>query len=144
MENKFLLFLLNMHNILKTKLGKVYIAFIALFTIAFPTMPKYDGNIDNWIMAFLIFVGKLIFYPIEYIIYALGSGIGAGLSQMFSSLFLMASNTYKDSINAFAFAGPVAPILVTLVWGISFVIIVFFIMMAVHEIIQSGEDDTGD
>ena len=141
MENKFLLFLLKIRNIIKNKL---FIAAIMLFTITFPSMPKYKGNIDTWIMAFLIFIGKLIFYPIEYIIYALGSGIGAGLSQMFSSLFLMASNTYKDSINAFAFAGPVAPILVTLVWGISFVIIVFFIMMAVHEIIQSGEDDTGD
>lgn len=141
MENKFLLFLLKIRNIIKNKL---FIAAIMLFTIAFPSMPKYKGNIDTWIMAFLIFIGKLIFYPIEYIIYALGSGIGAGLSQMFSSLFLMASNTYKDSINAFAFAGPLAPILVTLVWGISFVIIVFFIMMAVHEIIQSGEDDTGD
>ena len=141
MENKFLLFLLKIRNIIKNKL---FIAAIMLFTITFPSMPKYKGNIDTWIMAFLIFIGKLIFYPIEYIIYALGSGIGAGLSQMFSSLFLMASNTYKDSINAFAFAGPVAPILVTLVWGICFVIIVFFIMMAVHEIIQSGEDDTGD
>lgn len=125
-------------------MNKFLFLFLDKFTIAFPTMPKYNGNIDTWIMAFLIFIGKLVFYPIEYIIYALGSGIGAGLSQMFSSLFLMASNTYKDSINAFRFAGPLAPILVTIVWGISFVIIIFFIMMAVHEIIQSGEDDTGD
>ena len=144
MENKFFLFLLKLKNIIKNKLSKIMLGAIMLFTITFPSMPKYKGNIDTWVMAFLIFIGKLIFYPIEYIIYALGSGIGAGLSQMLSSLFLMASNTYKDSINAFAFAGPVAPILVTLVWGISFVIIVFFIMMAVHEIIQSGEDDTGD
>ena len=123
---------------------KIFLSFILLFTLTFPTIPKYKGNIDTWIMSFLVFVGKLIFYPIEYIIYAIGSGIGAGLSQMFTSLFAMASNTYKQSINAFAFAGPLAPILVTIVWGISFVIIIFFVMMAIHEIIQSGEEDTGD
>ena len=123
---------------------KIFLSFILLFTLTFPTIPKYNGNIDTWIMSFLVFIGKLIFYPIEYIIYAIGSGIGAGLSQMFTSLFAMTSNTYKQSINAFAFAGPLAPILVTIVWGISFVIIIFFIMMGIHEMIQSGEEDTGD
>lgn len=144
MKNKFFIFLINkIHNI-RSRFKKLFSAAILFFTITFPSMPKYKGNINSWIMGFLIYIGQLIMYPIEYIIYAIGSGIGSGLSQMFSSLFAMASNTYKQSVNAFTWAGPAAPIIVSIVWGISFVIVIFFIMMGVHEMVQSGEDDTGD
>ncbi len=126
----FLYFLFNLH--------------LTAFSISFPTLPSYSGSISGWLKAFLVFLGEVILYPFEYVIYAIGSGIGQGLSNLFSSLFDMASSTYSSSEKSFAFAGPAAPILVSIVWGISLVIIIFFILMAIHLIWGDIQDDTGD
>lgn len=126
----FLSFLLNFHLI--------------AYSISFPSLPSYTGSISGWLEAFLVFLGEVIIYPFEYIIYAIGSGIGQGMGNLFSSLFDMASSTYTSSERSFAFAGPLAPILVTIVWGVSFIIIIFFILMAVHLIWGDVQDDTGD
>ena len=126
----FLYFLFNLH--------------LTAFSISFPTLPTYSGSISGWLKAFLIFLGELILYPFEYVIYAIGSGVGTGLQGLFTSLFSMASSTYSSSEKSFSFAGPLAPILVTVVWGISFIIIIFFILMAIHLIWGDVQDNTGD
>ena len=74
-------------------------------------MPTYNGNVDSYIEAFLIFIGQVIAYPFEALIYAIGSGLGTGISNLFTSLFDLAATTYDNSVNSFKFAGPLAPIL---------------------------------
>ena len=118
--------------------------YLTLHFISFPSMPTYNGNVDSYIEAFLIFIGQVIAYPFEALIYAIGSGLGTGISNLFTSLFGMASTTYNNSVNSFKFAGPLAPILVSVVWGISLVIIIFFVLMAIHLIWGDVQDDTGD
>ena len=117
---------------------------LTVFSISFPNLPTYSGSISSFVENFLIYLGEIILYPFEYVIYAIGSGIGQGLGNLFSSLFGMASTTYTSSVKSFGFAGPLAPILVSIVWGISLVIIIFFILMAIHLIWGGIQDDTGD
>ena len=118
--------------------------YLTLHFIAFPSMPTYNGNVDSYIEAFLVFIGQVIAYPFEALIYAIGSGLGTGISNLFTSLFGLAATTYNNSVNSFKFAGPLAPILVSVVWGISLVIVIFFILMAIHLIWGDIQDDTGD
>ena len=121
-----------------------YYLFLTVHFISFPTMPQYTGNVDSYIEAFLIFLGEVVAYPFEAILYAIGSGLGSGISNLFTSLFGMAATTYTNSEKDFAFAGPLAPVLVSIVWGISLVIVIFFILMAIHLIWGDIQDDTGD
>ncbi len=132
-------------------LSKIHLFLYFLFNIhfqdlaiSFPSIPSYSGSISGWLKSFLVFLGEVVLYPFEYIIYAIGSGVGSGLQGLFSSLFDMASSTYTSSEKSFSFAGPLAPILVSAVWGVSFIIIIFFILMAIHLIWGDVQDNTGD
>jgi hypothetical protein len=55
----------------------------------------------------------------------------------------MASTVYTNSESDFTWAGPFAPILVSVVWGASFVVLIFFAIFAIHMVYQDVEEDTG-
>jgi hypothetical protein len=113
--------------------------------VKFPTMPKLKSqSIDEYIIQIFVYIGSILLYPVEYILYGIGDGLGSGITGLFSSLFGLASTTYNNRVHLFAFAGPLAPILVSVVWGISLVIVIFFILMAIHLIWGDIQDDTGD
>ena len=151
MENIFLFyyfFLLLHFNILKFFSNMPFYLSVHATSAGptFPKIPKLSSNehVSTYLEDLLLFIGKMFLYPIEYILYAIGDGLGTGITGLFTSLFAMASTTYNNSVSAFSFAGPLAPILVSIVWGISLVIIIFFIFMAVHLIWGDIQDDTGD
>ena len=90
------------------------------FSVAFPKFPIYGtGNGDysgiQFIIQLFLYVIKVIGYPFVYIVEGIGNGIGTGFQSMFSGLFNMTSTVYSDSVGDFAWAGPFAPILVSIV-----------------------------
>ncbi len=118
------------------------------FSVAFPKFPIYGtGNGDysgvQFIIQLFLYVIKVIGYPFVYIVEGIGNGIGTGFQSMFSGLFNMTSTVYSDSVGDFSWAGPFAPILVSIVWGASFVILVFFVIFAAHMVFQDVQEDTG-
>lgn len=118
------------------------------FTVTFPTFPVYGTGAGQYtgtsfIIQLFIFILQAIAYPFENIFEGIGNGIGTGFQTMFSGLFGMASAVYTNSENAFTWAGPFAPLLVSIVWGISFVILIFFILFAFHMVVQDFQEDTG-
>ena len=118
------------------------------FSVTFPKFPVYGTGTGqytgtNFIIQFFIFLIKAIGYPFEYVFEGIGQGIGTGFQSMFSGLFSMASSVYTSSESDFSFAGPFAPILVSVVWGASFVILIFFVIFAIHMVFQDVEEDTG-
>ena len=118
------------------------------FSINFPTFPTYgtgSGQFEGttYIIQLFLFILQVIAYPFEYVFEGIGSGIGAGFQTMFTGLFSMASTVYTDSESDFTWAGPFAPILVSVVWGASFVILIFFVIFAIHMVFQDVEEDTG-
>lgn len=118
------------------------------FSVTFPTFPVYGTGSGQaigttYIIQLFIFILQVIAYPFEYIFEGIGNGIGSGFQTMFSGLFGMVSTVYTNSENDFTWAGPFAPILVSVVWGASFVILIFFIIFAIHMVSQDVEEDTG-
>ena len=114
--------------------------------INFPTFPTYGSGGytgTSFIIQVLLFLLEVIAYPFEWVFYGIGSGIGSGFQTMFQGLFGMVSTVYQNSVNSFGFAGPFAPILVSFVWGISFAVLIFFVIFAIHMAIQSIQEDTG-
>ena len=99
---------------------------------------------SSYIKALFVYIIEVILYPFEYVVYGIGSGLGSGLQGLFYGLFSMVETTYKSTVNAFGTFGVLAPVIATFVWGVSLVIIVFFILMALHLVWQSVADDTGD
>lgn len=118
------------------------------FTVTFPSFPVYGTGSGQYtgtsfIIQLFLFIVQVIAYPFEYVFEGIGNGIGAGFQTMFSGLFSMVSTVYTNSEGAFSWAGPFAPILVSIVWGASFVILVFFVIFAFHMVFQDVQEDTG-
>lgn len=69
------------------------------------------------------------------------SGIGSGVGSSASSILGFPGQIFQQTEQAFSGFGVLAPILAALVWGIAFLILIFFIFKAIQLALEETTED---
>ncbi len=110
-------------------------------TFSYPSFPSYNGNIGTYLLELIFWVISIPFIALGNFITGIMGGVTSGASSSASSVLGFIGTEFTNSEHDFAFAGPFAIILASLVWGIALLIIIFFIFKAIQLALHESEDD---
>ena len=107
----------------------------------FPSYNPYFDNIGSYIIQLLIWIISIPLIAIANFIASIGQSLSNAGSQSTDSVIGFITQTWNNSVSSFSSLGIFAPIIASLIWGISILILIFFLFKAVQLGIRETEDD---
>jgi len=105
--------------------------------IAYPPFPSYNGNVAQMIIQLLLWTVEIPLIAIANAIIAIAGGASTSASQSISAVLLFPGQIFTETENSFAGYGVFAPLIASLIWGISLITLVFLVIKA----FQVGADE---
>lgn len=106
---------------------------------AFPTY--YGGSLGTFILQLLTWIISVpLIAAANFFISIIGSASAAGENST-SSVIGFIGATWNNSIQSFSSLGVFAPVIASLIWGLSVLILIFFIFKALQLGVRETEED---
>ena len=104
--------------------------------ITYPPFPQ-NGNIATELVQILIWIFEIPVIAMANGIIGISGNITNGLSSSAITIFSFPGQIFQQTVSAFKAYGVLAPIIASVIWGISIIILVFMVLKAV----QIGGDE---
>lgn len=96
----------------------------------FPPQPQSAAGIGNFILAFLIWIVEVPLITIANVIIGIGNGVSNSGQGTAEDIINYLGRSFQNSVSSLAIFGAAAPIVASIIWGTSIIIIVFLIFKA--------------
>lgn len=108
----------------------------------YPSFPTYyGGSLGTFILQLLIWIISVpLIAAANFFISIIGNASAAGENST-SSVIGFIGKTWNNSIQSFASLGVFAPVIASLIWGLSVLILIFFIFKAIQLGAHETEED---
>lgn len=108
---------------------------------AYPPFPSTSSGIVAFLVGLVEWVIEVPLIAIANFILSISGAASSAGANSTGAVFGFIASTWNNSIQAFSAFGVLAPILAALIWGIAFLILIFFIFKAIQLGIRETEED---
>ena len=99
---------------------------------SYPQFPQYNGNIPQMLLNIILWIIEIPLIAIGNIIIGVSGSVGNSIGSGASTVISFPATIFKQSEASFSAYGVFAPIIVSIIWGASIIILIFFIFKAVQ------------
>ena len=110
-------------------------------TYSYPPFPTFGNGIGGFFIALLEWLIEVPFVALANFIAGVTGAVTNGTESSAGTIIGFIGDTWANSVNSFQQFGIAAPILASLVWGVSILILIFFIFKAVQLSLRETEED---
>jgi hypothetical protein len=101
-------------------------------TITYPPFPTYNGNLSQMIIQMVLWVIEIPLIAIGNGLILIIGGASSSASQSLGAILYFPGAIFVQTEDSFAAYGIFAPLIASLIWGVSIIIIVFLVLKAVQ------------
>ncbi len=109
--------------------------------ISYPPFPAYNGNLEQTLIQLLLWLPETILAAIgnffEYITGATETSAGNTISQIIA----FPGTVFQQSVHAFSGYGIFAPLIASVIWGLTIAVLIYFAFFAVKIATHETEED---
>lgn len=98
----------------------------------FPALPSSITGVGNFLLQLGIWFFSIPIITVANILISIGSGLGTSTGNTASTIVDYLGVAFAQSENSLAMFGAFAPIIASLIWGVSIIIIIFMVFKAVQ------------
>jgi hypothetical protein len=109
--------------------------------ISYPQFPTYTGSIPSFLLQIILWILEIPLIAIGNMIIGVSGSATNSLGTGVSTVISFPATIFRQSEASFRAYGVFAPIIVSLIWGVSIIILIFFIFKAVQ---IAGTEMTND
>jgi lipopolysaccharide export LptBFGC system permease protein LptF len=100
--------------------------------VGYPPFPKWNGSITSLLMQIIMWIIEVPLIAVANVIIVVVKDIGNTLGSTGAIIIAFPATIFKESVASFSAYGVFAPIIASFVWGISIIILVFFVFKALQ------------
>ena len=108
---------------------------------SYPAFPTFGSGIGAFFIALLEWLIEVPMIAIANFVAGVSGAVTNGTEASAGTIIGFIGDTWANSVNSFQQFGIAAPILASLVWGVSILILIFFIFKAVQLGVRETEED---
>ena len=105
--------------------------------ITYPNFPTYNGNLGQTIAQIFLWVCEIPLIALANGFIAIAGGATTSASSSINTILLFPGTIFQQTVASFAQYGVLAPVIASVIWGVSLVILVFLVLKA----FQIGTDE---
>jgi hypothetical protein len=98
--------------------------------IAYPPFPAYNGNLAQTIIALVLWIIEIPLIAIANAIIAIAGGASSSAAQSLGIILEFPGQIFAQTESSFSAYGIFAPIIASLIWGATLIILIFLILKA--------------
>ena len=98
----------------------------------YPQFPQWNGSISNLLLQIILWIVEIPLIAIGNVIIGVSGSVGNSIGSGASTVISFPATIFKQSEASFRAYGVFAPIIVSVIWGASIIILIFFIFKAVQ------------
>ena len=110
-------------------------------TLSYPAFPSFNNSITKYIIAVIEWILEIPLIAIGKFVEGISGSITTSASTSSSSIIGFIGTTWDNSVSSFKALGIFAPVVASIIWGGSIVILIFFIAKAGQLAIRETEED---
>ena len=99
---------------------------------SYPSFPQWNGSISNLLLQIILWIVEIPLIAIGNVIIGVSGSVGNSIGSGASTVISFPATIFKQSEASFRAYGVFAPIIVSVIWGASIIILIFFIFKAVQ------------
>lgn len=101
-------------------------------TISYPNFPTYNGNLAQTIIEILLWMIEIPIIAIGNVIITVFGGAGTAAANTTATIISFPGAIFLQTELSFKAYGVLAPIIASVIWGGSIIILVFLVLKAVQ------------
>ena len=99
-------------------------------TFAYPAFPQYNGSITQMLIQTFLWIIEIPLIVIGNVIVTIGGDVGTSAGQTTATVLSFPGAIFLQTESSFKSYGVLAPIIASLIWGSSIIILAFLILKA--------------
>ena len=108
---------------------------------SYPQFPSYSNSLTTYIISILEWIFEIPLIAGANFFGGISNSITNSAETSSSSIIGFIGTTWDNSVNSFKSLGIFAPIVASIIWGASILILIFFIFKALQLGIRETEED---
>ncbi len=100
--------------------------------INYPPFPTYKGDLATTIIQIILWIIEIPLIAIGNMIIAIAGGASTGAEQSITTVLEFPAQVFDSTVSSFSAYGVFAPVIASLIWGVSLIILVFLIFKAIQ------------
>ena len=110
-------------------------------TLTYPAFPTFNTSITTYIISVIEWILEIPLIAIGKFVEGISGSVTTSAETSSNSIIGFIGITWDNSINSFKSLGIFAPVVASIIWGGSIVILIFFIFKALQLGIRETEED---
>ena len=108
---------------------------------SYPPFPSFNNSLTTYIISILEWIFEIPFVAAANFFGGISDSITTSAETSSSSVIGFIGTTWNNSVDSFKSLGIFAPVVASIIWGSSIVILIFFISKALQLGIRETEED---
>lgn len=105
--------------------------------ITYPNFPTYNGNLGQTVAQILLWIIEIPLIAFANGIIAIAGGASSSAAKSLGTVLLFPGQIFQQTESSFSQYGVFAPVIASVIWGVSLIILVFLVLKA----FQIGGDE---
>ena len=108
---------------------------------SYPPFPTFGNSIANFFFSLIEWIIEVPLIAILNIVIGITGSFSSGLNNSGYSIGSFMGSIFQNSVQSFSPFGVLAPLMASAVWGLSLVILIFFVFKMIQLGIRETEED---